>query len=153
MRGGNAERKLGFKLLGEQFKNSHHYCAGLNFLRRYYRNPSGPDARSFLHMAVNEFTYMIEHLVPNSSLAGHSYLARGKAHMLAGEDSLALKDLREAVRYNPRLSAAYAAWANLLAKLGLTADAAKVLRQGLEQRPGSKLLKRRLTQLEGEGNR
>lgn len=150
LRGGKAEFEQGFALLGEQFKNSHHYCAGLNFLNRYYRSPVSPEAKSVLHFAINEFTYMVEHLVPNSSLAAESYLGRATAYALSRRDGEAMRDFQTAVRYNPRLAGAYVAWADFLVERKLREDALKVVTEGLRWNPGHRALENRYTTLGGK---
>ncbi|MEO1766701.1 hypothetical protein [Thiobacter aerophilum] len=150
LRGGKADLDRGFALLGEQFKNAHHYCAGLNHINRYYRAVGSPGAKSFLHEAVNEFTYMVEHLVPSSTLAGASYLGRATAYALWGRDGEAMQDYQAAVRHDPRLVRAYIAWADLLAERKLPQDALKVVTEGLRWNPGSRDLQNRYEKLGGK---
>jgi len=142
--------KRGFSTLGEQFKNVHHFCNGLNFLSRYYRSPLGSDAKSNLANARNEFSYMVNHLVPNSSLAGHSYLYRGIANHLMGKETDALADYQKAIAYKPNLSTAYAMMADYFSKNGQRTEALKIVTEGLRYAPRSKALKRRYLSLGGK---
>lgn len=150
LRGGAAEYKLGFGLLGEQFKNSHHFCAGLNFLNRYYRAPTGPDAGAMLHRAENEFTYMIDHLAPNSSLGAESFMYRGMVRGLAKKDSAAAADLVRAIALDPRLAKAYLALADFYAARKQQGEALRVVSEGLRHAPASRALQRRYTELGGK---
>lgn len=150
LRGGRAEINQGFALLGEQFKNSIHYCAGLNFLNRYYRSPTSPGARSFLHFAIDEFTYMVEHLVPNSTLAAESYLGRATAYALSKRDAEAMRDFRQAAQHNPRLARVYVAWADFLTERKQQAEALKVVSEGLRWVPDSTALRTRYERLGGK---
>jgi tetratricopeptide (TPR) repeat protein len=136
--------------LGEQFKNSHHYCTGLNFLNRYYRSPVSGDGKSMLHFAINEFTYMVDHLVPNSSLAGESFLERGVAFALSKRDAEAAGDFQQAVIHNPRLAKAYLGWADFLADRKRREEALKVVTEGLRHVPDSRPLQRRYESLGGK---
>ena len=145
-----AEMKRGFSMLGEQFKNSHHFCNGLNYLNRYYRSSFDPNARSYLFKSRLEFNYMINHLVPNSSLAGHSYLYRGIVYRLEGENLKALNDFQKAITYNPKLSKAYAMMADYYSKNGQRGEALKIVTKGLKHVPHSKALKRRYLSLGGK---
>lgn len=150
LRGGAAEYQQGTDLLGEQFKNSHHYCAGLNFVNRYYRSPVSGDGKSMLHFAINEFTYMVDHLVPNSSLAGESFLERGVAFALSKRDAEAAGDFQQAVIHNPRLAKAYVGWADFLADRKRREEALKVVAEGLHHVPDSRPLQRRYESLGGK---
>ena len=60
--GDAAARSQGMALMGPQYANVHHYCDGLNYLNRYYRHIGGQDAASYLSFAINEFTYMVDHM-------------------------------------------------------------------------------------------
>jgi len=150
LRGGAAEYQQGTVLLGEQFKNSHHYCAGLNFVNRYYRSPASADGKSMLHFAINEFTYMVDHLVANSSLAGESFLERGIAFALSKRDGEAARDFQQAVTRNPRLAKAYVGWADFLADRKRREEALKVVTEGLRHVPDSRPLQRRYASLGGK---
>lgn len=143
-------RQAGYAALGEQFGNVHHFCNGLNFINRYYRSPFGAKAGSYLASAINEFTYMVEHLVPNSSLAAESYLGRATAYALSRRDGEAMRDFQTAVRYNPRLAGAYVAWADFLVERKLREDALKVVTEGLRWNPGHRALENRYTTLGGK---
>lgn len=150
LRGGAAEYQQGTALLGEQFKNSHHYCAGLNFVNRYYRSPASAEGKSMLHFAINEFTYMVDHLVANSSMAGESHLERGVAFALSKRDAEAARDFQQAVIHNPRLAKAYLGWADFLADRKRRAEALKVVTEGLRHVPDSRPLQRRYESLGGK---
>jgi len=52
-------RGEGMALMGPQYSNVHHYCGGLNYLNRYYRNMGRRDAGSYLAFAISEFNYMV----------------------------------------------------------------------------------------------
>lgn len=150
LRGGAAEYATGFSLLGEQFKNSHHYCMGLNFLNRYYRAPFSQDAKSTLKFAYNEFTYMAEHLVENSSLAGEVFVYRGIANALLKNDVAATEDFAQAIARNPRLPLAYVTLADYYSDHKQKAKALDVVTQGLRNLPDNKALKRRYQELGGK---
>ncbi len=143
-------KRRGLKVLGEQFKNVHHLCTGLNFLNRYYRNMSAPDAKSNLARALLDFNYMVDHMFPNSRLAGHIHLYRGITHDLMKHDLAAVEDYRKAIAYKPNLSKAYARLADYYKKHGQKAVALKVVTEGLRHVPNSNALKRRYLALGGK---
>lgn len=148
--GNPAAMKRGFARLGEQFKNSHHFCSGLNYLSRYYKSPYGPDAKADVSFARNEFTYMIEHLVPNSSLAAESYLYRGIAYQIMRQDNAAIADFTQAIRYKPTLAKAYIRLADYFSDHGQKSKALEIVSEGLRHSPNSRGLKRRYLTLGGK---
>lgn len=142
--------RTGIAMIGQQFQNAHHFCFGLNFLNRYYAAPVGPKAGSNLAMAINELTYMADHLAPGSTLASDIYLYRGTAYALARKTSEALNDLRRAVEYGPKRERPYFAYADLLAETGQKGEALRIITEGLRHVPESRALQRRYLELGGK---
>lgn len=148
--GVSGAREAGYAALGEQFGNVHHFCNGLNFINRYYRSQFGPNAKSNLASAINEFTYMADHMVPKSTLAGEIFLNRGVAFSLAKRDMEALKDFRQAISLNPKLPKAYMSLADFLNEKKQRVEALKIVTQGLQNIPDNSALKRRYDELGGQ---
>lgn len=145
-----AARDRGFAQVGEQFKNVHHYCFGLNFLNRYYRSPPGAIARSNIKAALDEFNYMADHMVQNSSLAADIFLQRGIVQSLMKRNSEAIIDLSKALSYDSRSVKAYLTMSNLFDNLKQQKKALEVIAEGLRHVPESKALKRRYEELGGK---
>lgn len=150
LRGDKAAAESGFAQLGEQFKNVQHYCWGLNFLNRYYGSTSSEIARSNIKFAFDEFTYMADHMVQDSSLAADIFLQRGIVQSLMKRNTEAITDLNKALSYNPRSAKAYLTMANLLENMKQQGKALEMVTEGLRHVPESKVLKRRYEELGGK---
>jgi len=142
--------QTGISMIGPQFQNAHHYCFGLNYLNRYYSAPVGARAKSNLSIAHNELTYMVEHLYPNSSLAGEIFLHRGIVNSLMKNDTEALLDLQQAISRKPTLVKAYLTLADYYSERKLRDKALPVVTEGLRYAPNSKGLRRRYQELGGK---
>jgi hypothetical protein len=142
--------QTGVGMIGPQFQNAHHFCWGLNFLYRYYNNPFSPKAKTSLASAKNEFDYMAEHLLENSSLAGDVFLYRGTVNALMKNDSAAASDLQQAITRSPGLVRAYLALADFYIERKQRDKALETVTEGLRHAPDSKGLKRRYKELGGK---
>lgn len=142
--------QTGIGMIGPQFQNSHHFCWGLNFLYRYYNNPFSPKAKTSLASAKNEFDYMAEHLLENSSLAADVFLYRGTVNALMKNDSEAASDLRQAISRSPGMARAYLTLADFYSERKLRDKALETVTEGLRHAPESKGLKRRYKELGGK---
>lgn len=140
----------GRDLMGPQFNNVHHYCNGLNFINRYYRQLGGQDAGSILSLAINEFTYMVDHPTPESPIRAEIFLQRGIAYSLARQYPEAANDLQRALTLNPKLVRAYSTLADNFEKIKARDKALEIVTEGLHQIPDSKALKRRYDELGGK---
>jgi tetratricopeptide (TPR) repeat protein len=152
-RADHGERDLlnkGRALMGPQFENVHHYCYGLNDINRYYLHLGEADAASYLHLAVNEFTYMVDHPKPNSTIRANIFLQRGIAYSLWRRYSEAAIDLQQAITLNPKLVQAYIRLADNYANINDRDNALSMVSEGLRHIPESKALKRRYDELGGK---
>ncbi len=136
--------------VGQQFTNLHHYCFGLNFVNRYLFHSRPEDKASNLNFALNEFSYMVEHLFPNSPLAPEIYLSRGAALLYVKRDSEAIRDIMKAVELNPQLDKAYDTLAKFYVDHDQRDKALETVTEGLRHSPDSNKLKHRYTQLGGK---
>ena len=150
MHGDRDAPKIGESMIGSQFRNSHHYCNALNFLNRYYRAPFIPGAKTYLAMARGDFSYMVDHLYPDSSLAAESYLYLGIVNSLMKNDAEASLAFQQAISRNPNLAKGYLAFADYYSERKQRAKALEVVTQGLRNVADSKALKRRYQELGGK---
>jgi tetratricopeptide (TPR) repeat protein len=150
MHGDTTARSQGFSLMGPQYANVHHYCDGLNYLNRYYRHIGGQDAASYLSFAINEFTYMADHIIQPSSIEAEIFFQRALAYSLARNDSEAIIDLQRALTLNPQSVRTYIKLADLFSNMKARNKALDVITDGLRQIPDSKVLKRRYDELGGK---
>lgn len=135
---------------GPDFEHSHHYCAGINFLRRYYQAQNPPDRRFMLVEATNNLTYMVTHAKPDYLLMPDVYLNRGKAYALGKHTAEAMADFLKAIELNPKLGKAYLELSDLYKEIKQSDKALAVLTDGLRHLPQSKALKRRYDELGGK---
>ena len=64
-------------------------------------------------MARGDFSYMVDHLYPDSSLAAESYLYLGIVNSLMKNDAEASLAFQQAISRNPNLAKGYLAFADL----------------------------------------
>ena len=143
-------RGEGMALMGPQYSNVHHYCGGLNYLNRYYRNMGRRDAGSYLAFAISEFNYMVDHMDPQSPIGAEIFLNRGIAYSLAKNDAKAMSDLQRALSLDPKLARAYITIADQYVKQKNRKKALDVVTEGLRHISDNKALKRRYDELGGK---
>jgi len=147
---GSAEYKSWNTLLGPDFGHTHHYCAGINFLNRYYRDRTEQAKRFNLNNARSNLQYMIDHADPAYSLMPDVYLNLGVVYSLSGQPAQAITHFIKAIELNPRLPRAYNALADYYAKTNQAAKALETVTEGLRYNPGTRSLQRRYTELGGK---
>lgn len=144
------EYKLWESILGPDFGHTHHYCAGINFINRYYRARSAQDKRFNLNNARTNLQYMIDHADPGYSLMPDVYLNLGIVYSLSNQAAQAITHFTKAIELNPRQPRAYTALADYYAKTGQTAKALETVAEGLRHNPDTRSLQRRYTELGGK---
>lgn len=146
----STEYKTWESTLGKDFMHTHHYCAGLNFLNRYYRSRNNGDKRYNLKNAVDNFNYMVDHAAPGYSLMPEIYLNRGLAFSLMQQAGAAMTDLNKAIELNPKQPRAYNVLADYYVKTRQKPKALETVTQGLRHNPDTRSLQRRYTELGGK---
>jgi tetratricopeptide (TPR) repeat protein len=139
------ERVIGAALWG----SLRHYCAGVNSLHRAYRT-GGYARRRNLADALEQLGYNLKSPPAGNPLVPEMYLNRGIAWRLAGKDVEAARDYSKALELNPKLRKAYLELAAFFADKKQSAEALKIVTQGLRYLPGDKALQRRYTELGGK---
>lgn len=127
------------------------HCAGIKQLNRG-RLPliSSEERRYYLGDAVNRFKEAIAKTKERNSMRkydmylGMTYRYQADAYRRKKEIVNAIKAYNQAIKYYPKGVRAYIDLSRLLAKRGSTADARKVLQDGLEVLPDSKALQKML---------
>lgn len=147
---GSAEYKSWSATLGPDYGHTHHYCAGSNFLNRYYKARTTQAKRFNLNNARTNFEYMVKHASPSYSLMPDVYLGLGTVHMLSGQAGQAIAAFTKAIELNPRQPRAYNALADYYAKTNQTAKALETVTEGLRHNPDTRSLQRRYTELGGK---
>jgi hypothetical protein len=147
---GSPEYKAWESTLGKDFDHTHHYCAGINFINRYYRARSQQDKRFNLNNARTNLQYMVDHADPDYSLMPDVYLNLGVVYSLMNQTAQAITHFNKAIELNPRQPKAYNALSDYYAKTKQFAKALEIATTGLRHNPDTKSLQRRYTELGGK---
>lgn len=144
------EYQVAQETYGPDFMHVHHYCAGINFINRYYRATSSQDKRFVLQEAMGNLSYMVKHAQPDFVLMPDVYLQRGITYSLQKKTGEALADMQKAIELNPKQARSYSVLADLYEDLKLRDKALATVSEGLRHLPNSKLLQRRYDALGGK---
>jgi tetratricopeptide (TPR) repeat protein len=147
---GSPEYKMWEGTLGKDFLHTHHYCAGVNFINRYYRARSQQDKRFNLNNAEGNLQYMVANADPGYSLMPDVYLNLGVVYSLTNQTAQAITHFNKAIELNPRQPKAYNALSDYYAKTKQSAKALEIVTTGLRYNPEVKSLQRRYTELGGK---
>lgn len=147
---GSSDYRMWEGTLGKDFLHTHHYCAGINFVNRYYRSRSPQDKRFNLNQAQNNLQYMVTNADPGYSLMPDVYLNLGLVYSLMNQPAQAVTHYNKAIELNPRQPKAYSALSDYYVKTKQSAKALEVVTEGLRYNPDTKSLQRRYTELGGK---
>ncbi len=138
-------------ILGQDFINVHHYCQGLNFIKRAYSSLN-TNARNYnLQNAINNFNYMFSHLINKKFvILPEIYLNVGKAYSLEGDSKNAILSFSKSISIKRNYALAYAAMSDLYSDLGDKKRAKLYLKKGLAASPHSRILQRRLNGMKND---
>jgi len=147
---GSPDYKMWESTLGKDFLHTHHYCAGINFINRYYRSRSQQDKRFNLNYAQTNLQYMVTNADPDYSLMPYVYLNLGVVYSLMNQPGQAITHFNKAIELNPRQPKAYNALSDYYAKTKQSAKALEIVTTGLRHNPDIKSLQRRYRELGGK---
>lgn len=146
----SAEWKAWRDQIGQNFIDVHHYCAGLNFVNRYWSARSASDRSFYLQRALDNFTYMVKAEKPDFMLSAELYSNRGEVYKLMRKPGEAIKDYNTAISRNPSFIRPYLQLADLYVASKARSRALEAVSEGLRQVPDSTALQRRYLELGGE---
>lgn len=147
---GSPESKAWVARIGENFGDFYHYCAGLNFVNRYWA-ASNPRQRShYLQRADANFSYIVKALKPDFTMGADLFTNRGEVYKLMGRKADAIKDFRRATSIDPAFVRAYLQLADVLAGNKDRTHALEAVSEGLRHVPKSTALQRRYLELGGK---
>lgn len=136
-------------MLGETYKHTHHYCNGLNFIRRADRAiGNSNDVRLLLKLATNEFSYVIERAPESFMLLPEMLTQRARVYLRLNEIGKAIMDFNAAIKVGPTYAPAYAGLIDLYVDLKNIKEAKKVYEAGIKEIADSKALARRAAMFE-----
>lgn len=137
--------------MGYGFWSLHHYCWGLVSLDRFHASPGTGEARNFkIHQIVSEYYYVLNNSPPDFILRPEILWRLGEAELLRENFGAAYEAFFQARKQKPDYWPAYSAWAEVLIKAKKTADARKLVEEGLTHAPESKVLQGLLKKLGGD---
>lgn len=139
------EKVLGMGKMG--FGHLHHFCAHLMYMQMAKAEQSKPTRAFYFNNARTNIDYVLQHWTPEAVLLREAHVRKGLMLEETGHAVEALPLYQKAIQIDPKYVPAYAAYGDLLVKLGEKAQAREVLENGLSKVPQSKLLKSRLRKL------
>lgn len=136
--------------IGANYIDLHHYCAGINFVNRYWGARTAKDRSFYLQNAMNNFDYMVKAEKPDFTLRAELYSHRGEAFKLMRRPAEAVRDFNHALSIDPRFVKPYLQLAELNVAGKTAARALEIVTEGLRHVPDSKALQRRYRELGGK---
>lgn len=137
--------------MGYGFWSLHHYCWGLVSLDRLRASPLTGEPRKFLvHQIVSEYYYVLNNSPPDFILRPELLWRLGEAELLRENYGEAYEAFFKARQMKPDYWPAYSGWAEVLIKAKKTADARKLIEEGLMHAPQSTVLQEMLRKLGGD---
>jgi hypothetical protein len=132
---------------GEAFIHIHHYCDGV-YAEKMAQITANPRERSrWLKIVIGEMKYVGSHCRASCVLFPELHTRMGWAFGESGEVGDAIGQFRLVIQTRPKYTPAYAKLSDLYVKIKQPGEARKVLEEGLEAKPGSHMLQRRLKEL------
>ena len=135
-----AQRWVG--MMGKTFWAMHHYCWGQINMQRAMRSGTAPQMRQHLLGSVlDDYNFVLRYASANFVLLPEIHTRVGEVELLLSRPRDAEKSFAKARALKRDYWPAYSHWAEYLIKVGKTAEARKLVKQGLEYAPGSRVLR------------
>lgn len=147
---GSPESRAWRARIGENFVDFYHYCAGLNFIHRYWAATDARQRTHYLQRADANFSYIVKALKPDFTMGAELFTNRGEVYKLMGRRADAIKDFRRATSIDPAFVRAYLQLADVLAGNKDRTQALEAVSEGLRHAPKSTALQRRYGELGGK---
>lgn len=137
--------------MGPTFWHQHHYCWALIKKHRAMEPGVSPQVRNGrISNAIGDLEYVVRNAAPGFPLLPEVFYRIGEFQLLIDNQTAAKEALDNAVRIKPNYWPAYLLWANALAKVKLTREAASHLELGLRHSPNSPQLRKAYRALGGD---
>ena len=128
-------------LMGSTFWHMHHYCwAEINMIRSRKARLSDQQRNALLQAARNDYWYVPHNAPPDFILLPEIYTRIGQVELLLENPGKANEAFMRARKLKPDYWPAYTHWAEFLIHKNQRAEALKIVREGLENAPRSKVL-------------
>lgn len=143
--GGKSTKK--YPQLRDVWIHIHHYCGGIYAQIKAKSETDRRKRAHWLREIRTQMKYVSPHCGVRCVLYPELHSRWGWALHESGDTAEAIRHLMLAIQAKPSYSTAYALLADLYVEIDQPDEARKILQQGLEYRPKSKKLKRRLGKL------
>ncbi len=135
-------------VFGSTFEAMHHYCNGLNDLNLVVKTSDDSQQRYLVGRAIGQFYYMVEHAASDWILWPECYVKLGNSRMLQGRGGEAAAEYLKAIKIKPGYTPPYIYLSDYYLEIGSTEEARQVLEEGIKHAPNSKLLRKKLEEVE-----
>jgi tetratricopeptide (TPR) repeat protein len=144
----SAEFSKWSRTFGETFAHIHHYCDGVYAEQKARSTINQQERQRWLKTVLHEMQYVGKHCQARCVLYPELHTRWGWALGVSGQPAEAIKHFHLVIRAKPKYVPVYAKLSDLYVELNQSDDARRVLGEGLEAKPGSRMLQRRLQELE-----
>jgi tetratricopeptide (TPR) repeat protein len=134
--------------LGSVYTHAHHYCSGLYAEQKARITTDQRERKRFLGRVKGQMQYVSRHCSTNCSLYPELHTRWGWALGADGQLAEAIKHFQLAIQAKPDYAPAYAKLSDLYLESNQPDEARNTLNEGLKAKPGSRMLQRRLRELE-----
>ena len=137
-------------LMGRSFWDIHHYCWAVLSVHRSRAAGITPQHRDHLHRtAIDDYRYIVNAAKPDMVLLPDIYYHIAESHAFLKEFGAAVDNYNRSREIKPDYWPPYVGHAKILEKAGLTAQAKKVLEEGLRLMPTERALQTPFVRLGG----
>jgi tetratricopeptide (TPR) repeat protein len=145
---GSAEFARWRNTFGEIFVHIHHYCNGIYAEQKAKGSFNRQEKERWLRSVAGEMSYVGRHCKAGCVLYPELETRWGWALAQLGQTGEAIDHFQQSIKAKPKYIPAYAKLSDAYLDIGKVDEARKVLNQGLKAKPGSRMLKRRLKELD-----
>ena len=137
------------KTFGDATQHMHHYCGGIYAEQQAKSSLSSGGRGKYLGEVIHQMGYVSKHCPASGCVLYPELHARwGWALGQKGQAGEAIKHYQLALQKNPKYTLAYAQLSDLYVDLNQPEEAKKILQSGLKVKPSSRMLQRRMKELE-----
>ena len=143
-----AEKDKWNRILGPGYEHLHHYCYALNSINRAQKSADETSRRRYFENARANIEYVQRNCARDFVLMPEFCVKRGYVLRMLGHHAVAAREFIRAMSLRPDYVPAYTALSEYYVDLGNLEEAERVLQQGLEHAPRSRLLTTKLDELQ-----
>lgn len=133
--------------LGEAYIHTHHYCNGI-YAENKARMTIGQQRKRWLRSVKGEMAYVSRHCSVKCVHYPDLHRRWGWALAEDGQQAEAIRHFQLAIQAKPKYTSAYAELSDVYLELNQPNEARNILELGLKAKPESRMLQRRLRELE-----